>query len=73
MMKVLSISAAPDRKSLAGRVDSTSGQMYVKSGWRITPIMFFSDSKLTPVLPPMAASTWDSSVVGMKAKRMPRL
>ena len=47
--------------------------MNVHSGCRMTPSMFFRSRKLTPVFPPMAASTWARRVVGMKAKRIPRL
>ena len=40
---------------------------------RKAPISFFSPLKLIPVFPPTAASTIESSVVGMLMKEMPRL
>ena len=39
----------------------------------MTPIIFLNESRLTPFLPPMAASTWARRVVGRKANLTPRL
>ena len=39
----------------------------------MTPIIFLNESRLTPFLPPMAASTWARRVVGRKANFTPRL
>ena len=59
----LAISPRPDAHSRGGRVDSTSVSHRTALGCQNAPTRFFPSGRLTPVLPPMAASTWPSRVV----------
>ena len=59
----LAISPRPDAHSRGGRVASTSVSQSTALGCQNAPTRFFPSGRLTPVLPPMAASTWASSVV----------
>ena len=73
MMPALMISYSPARYSRSGSVSSTAGSMSTASGWWKLPIRFLPLTRLTPVLPPMAASTCASSVVGICSTGMPRM
>src|SRR5579875_3449518 len=65
-------SASPATSSRRGSVRSTPTSATTNSGWWKTPIRFFPSAWFTPVLPPMPASTWASSVVGTCTSGSPR-
>lgn len=48
---------------MGGSVDRTSVSHKTAIGCQIEPTRFLPSGMFTPVLPPMAASTWANSVV----------
>ena len=73
----LAHSARPARSSRIGRVDSVSASATVILGCQKAPARFLprpppGSSRLTPVLPPIAASTIARSVVGTCTRSTPR-
>ena len=67
----LTTSARPATRSASGRVASTStSQSTPAGGWK-APTRFLPSAVLMPVLPPTAASTMPSSVVGTWTTRTP--
>src|SRR5205085_11707087 len=68
----LAISPSPLRYSRGGSVSSTSVSLSTAEGCQKAPTRFFPSGRLTPVFPPMAASTWPSKVVGTATHRTPR-
>ena len=72
-MNVLSASAIPALNSFTPRLLNTSTHIYTHRGWVIVPNMFLYDSKFTPFLPPIEASTCARRVVGTNAKFTPLL
>ena len=68
----LAISPRPDVYSRGGRVARTSVSQSTAEGCQKAPTRFLPSGRFTPVLPPMAASTWPSSVVGTCTTRTPR-
>ena len=68
----LTTSARPATKSLAGSVCSVSRSHSTPAGGWNAPTRFLPSAVLMPVLPPTAASTMPSSVVGICTTRTPR-
>src|SRR5581483_1133283 len=71
-MPYFSISPYPDTTSRAGSVRSARGSIATYTGCVTVPTRFFPLGRLTAVLPPIAASTAASSVVGTAPNGMPR-
>ena len=65
-------SANPESRSLRGRVSSTSRSAITATGAVNVPTRFFPSVVLMPVLPPTAASTMPSTLVGRLTKATPR-
>ena len=65
-------SAMPARNSRSGRVARAVGSISTSRGWWKAPIRFLPPGWFTPVLPPIAASTIASRVVGTCTTPMPR-
>ena len=59
----LAISPRPTAHSRAGRVDKRSVSHRTAAGCQNAPTKFLPSGMLTPVFPPIAASTWASSEV----------
>ena len=69
----LTTSAMPETNSLRGTDSRVAVSMNTAAGsWKL-PTRFLPASVLMPVLPPTAASTIASSVVGMCTTRTPRI
>src|SRR6266568_527854 len=68
----LAISPNPLRYSRGGSVSSTSVSHSTADGCQKAPTRFFPSGTLTPVFPPMAASTCPNSVVATATQRTPR-
>ena len=66
------ISPQPLRYSLGGRAASTSVSHRTATGCQKAPTRFFPSGRLTPVFPPIAASTWARSVVATWTRGTPR-
>ena len=73
MNPVLTISALPATSSGAGSVSSTARSTSTADGSWNAPTRFLPAAVLIPVLPPTAASTIASSVVGTCTTRTPRI
>ena len=73
MNPVLTISALPAAISAAGRVSSMARSTSTADGSWNAPTRFLPAAVLIPVLPPTAASTMASSVVGTCTTRTPRI
>ena len=72
MNPALTISAMPATISLRGNVSSVARSTSTAAGWWNAPTRFLPASVLMPVLPPTAASTMPSSVVGTCTMSTPR-
>ena len=72
MKPAFTISANPARISLRGRVSSSSRSQSTAAGAWNAPTRFLPSFVLMPVLPPTAASTMPSTVVGTCTTRTPR-
>ena len=59
----LAISPRPQAHSRGGSDDSVSVSQSTALGCQKAPTRFLPSGRFTPVLPPMAASTWASSEV----------
>src|ERR671919_367946 len=68
----LAISPSPDRRSRSGSVARESVSHRTADGCQNAPTRFLPSGRLTPVLPPMAASTMPRSVVGTCTTPTPR-
>ena len=66
-------SASPERNSRSDRVRSVSTSATTSRGCENVPTRFLPSGRLTPVLPPIAASTCASSVVGTWMNGTPRM
>ena len=64
MNPALTTSAMPATNSLRGNVFNVSKSTSTAAGWWKAPTRFFPAAVLIPVLPPTAASTMPSRVVG---------
>ena len=62
----------PFRRSASGSVRAASGSITVRSGQWKAPTRFFPSGRSIAVLPPIAASTWPTSVVGTATQGTPR-
>src|SRR2546422_6715157 len=72
-MPCLTISASPDSNSRGDSVSVVAGSQITRRGWWKAPIRFFAVGWSIAVLPPIAASTWASTVVGSWTKLTPRM
>jgi hypothetical protein len=72
MKPALTTSAMPFTSSSRGRVSSAARSTSTAAGSWNAPTRFFPASVLIPVLPPTAASTIASRVVGTCSTRTPR-
>ncbi len=68
----LAISPRPQAHSRGGRDDRVSVSHSTALGCQNAPTRFLPSGRLTPVLPPMAASTWASSEVATFTYAVPR-
>ncbi len=68
----LAISPNPLRRSRSGNVSSAVRSQSTAAGCQNAPTRFLPSGRLTPVLPPMAASTMPRSVVGTWTTATPR-
>jgi hypothetical protein len=68
----LAISPLPQAHSRGGNESRVSVSHRTAPGCQKAPIRFFPSGRFTPVLPPMAASTWPSKVVGTFTYGVPR-
>ena len=68
----LAISPRPQAHSRGGSVASVSVSHSTAAGCQNAPTRFLPSGRLTPVLPPMAASTWASSEVATFTYAIPR-
>ncbi len=66
------ISPSPQRVSRSGSVASASRSQITPDGCQNAPTRFLPSGRLTPVLPPIAASTMPSSVVDTCTTGVPR-
>ncbi len=72
MSAYFATSPRPDRYSRSGRVASVVVSASTPAGWWNAPTRFLPSGRLTPVLPPIAASTIARSVVGACTTVTPR-
>ena len=72
MKPAFTISAMPATISLRGNVSRVARSTSTAAGWWNAPTRFLPASVLMPVLPPTAASTMPSSVVGTCTMSTPR-
>ena len=70
---VFTASAIPFRSSSSGSVSSVPGSITTRAGQWNAPIRFLPPGRSTAVLPPIAASTWPTSVVGTATHGTPRM
>ena len=70
--RVLTSSAIPWRRSRSGSVSSRLSSRTTRAGQWNAPTRFFPSGMSMPVLPPIAASTWPTSVVGTATHGTPR-
>ncbi len=68
----LTTSASPARRSAAGRLVNRDRSQSTPAGSWKAPTRFLPVARLIPVLPPTAASTMPSTVVGTVTRRTPR-
>ena len=66
-------SPSPERSSRSGSVSRARGSASTAAGGWKAPTAFLARGRLTAVLPPSAASTMASSVVGTATHGMPRM
>ena len=69
---VFTTSASPSRRSRSGSVPSRAGSITVRTGQWNAPTRFLPSGRSSAVLPPIAASTWPTSVDGTATQRTPR-
>src|SRR6266516_4337641 len=65
-------SAIPSSRCGSGRVSSSAGSTNVRAGQWKAPTRFFPCGRSIAVLPPIAASTWATRLVGTGVQAMPR-
>ena len=70
--RVLTSSAIPWRRSRSGSVSSRLSSRTTRAGQWNAPTRFLPSGMSMPVLPPIAASTWPTSVVGTATHGTPR-
>ena len=68
----MTTSARPFATSSSGSVSSVTGSITVRTGQWKAPTRFFPSGRSIAVLPPIAASTWPTSVVGTATQSIPR-
>ena len=73
MRPYFATSASPDRNSRSDRVRSVSTSATTSRGCENVPTRFLPSGRLTADLPPIAASTCASSVVGTWMNGTPRM